>query len=126
MAWTLPSPRTPLALALQGGGAHGAFTWGVLDALLEDGRFDVRALSGTSAGAMNALALAHGLLQVQQVLGLEGVRRVVRERAVQLEVQVNDVQRQPRQQRIAQHSRGGAASHAVTGIDHDLEPAQLR
>ena len=62
MAWTLPSPRTPLALALQGGGAHGAFTWGVLDALLEDGRFDVRALSGTSAGAMNALALAHGLL----------------------------------------------------------------
>ena len=49
-------------LALQGGGAHGAFTWGVLDALLEDGRFDIEGVSGTSAGAMNALCLAHGLM----------------------------------------------------------------
>jgi NTE family protein len=48
-------------LALQGGGAHGAFTWGVLDRLLEDGRLDVEALSGTSAGAMNAVNLAEGL-----------------------------------------------------------------
>jgi len=51
----------PLSLALQGGGAHGAFTWGVLDALLERG-VDVAALSGASAGAMNAVVLAHGLL----------------------------------------------------------------
>ena len=51
---------TPISLALQGGGAHGAFTWGVLDALLEDGRFPVSAVSATSAGAMNAVALAHG------------------------------------------------------------------
>jgi NTE family protein len=51
-----------LNLALQGGGAHGAFTWGVLDALLEQGiRFD--GVSGTSAGAMNAVVLAHGLAQ---------------------------------------------------------------
>ena len=58
-------PRTsrPLNLALQGGGAHGAFTWGVLDALLEDGRLDFEGVSGTSAGAMNAVVLAHGLLQ---------------------------------------------------------------
>jgi NTE family protein len=63
MAWTLPYTRPPLGLALQGGGAHGAFTWGVLDALLEDGRFPIEAISGTSAGAMNALAVAHGLLQ---------------------------------------------------------------
>ncbi|WHZ12759.1 MAG: Ferredoxin reductase [Burkholderiaceae bacterium] len=48
-------------LALQGGGSHGAFTWGVLDALLEDGRVRFEGLSGTSAGAMNAAALAHGL-----------------------------------------------------------------
>lgn len=47
-------------LALQGGGAHGAFTWGVLDALLEDGRIAIAAISGTSAGAMNAVALADG------------------------------------------------------------------
>ena len=48
-------------LALQGGGSHGAFTWGVLDALLEDGRIDIEGISGTSAGAMNAVVLAHGL-----------------------------------------------------------------
>ncbi len=58
-----PKPlRKPIMLALQGGGAHGAFTWGVLDAFLEDGRLDVRAISGTSAGAMNAVVYAEGLL----------------------------------------------------------------
>ena len=49
-----------LNLALQGGGSHGAFTWGVLDALLEDGRTGFEGLSGTSAGAVNAIALASG------------------------------------------------------------------
>jgi NTE family protein len=49
-----------LNLALQGGGSHGAFTWGVLDALLEDGRVAPEGLSGTSAGAVNAVALASG------------------------------------------------------------------
>jgi NTE family protein len=48
-------------LALQGGGAHGAFTWGVLDHLLEDGRLTVEGISGTSAGAVNAVMLADGL-----------------------------------------------------------------
>ncbi len=47
-------------LALQGGGAHGAFTWGVLDALLEDGRIAFEGVSGNSAGAMNAVILADG------------------------------------------------------------------
>jgi len=54
---------TPINLALQGGGAFGAFTWGVLDRLLEDGRVAVNAISGTSAGAMNAAVLAYGLSQ---------------------------------------------------------------
>ncbi len=49
-----------LNLALQGGGAHGAFTWGVLDALLADPRLSFEGLSGTSAGAMNAVILAEG------------------------------------------------------------------
>ena len=49
-------------LALQGGGAHGAFTWGVLDGLLEDGRVCFEGVSGTSAGAMNAVVLANGLM----------------------------------------------------------------
>ena len=52
-------------LALQGGGAHGAFTWGVLDALLMDGRLRPSGISGTSAGAVNAVALAHGWAQAQ-------------------------------------------------------------
>src|SRR6516162_3442740 len=47
-------------LALQGGGAHGAFTWGVLDRLLEEPRLQIEGISGTSAGAMNAAVLAHG------------------------------------------------------------------
>ena len=52
--------RRKLNLALQGGGAHGAFTWGVLDCLLEDGRFEIDGISGTSAGAMNAVCMADG------------------------------------------------------------------
>jgi len=48
-------------LGLQGGGAHGAFTWGVLDYLLEDERIDIEGISGASAGAMNAVVLADGL-----------------------------------------------------------------
>jgi NTE family protein len=51
----------PINLALQGGGAHGAFTWGVLDLLLEDGRTEIEGISGASAGAMNAIMLADGL-----------------------------------------------------------------
>jgi NTE family protein len=55
--------RSPLNLALQGGGAHGAFTWGVLDALLEDSRVRFEGLSGSSAGAMNAVVLADGWMK---------------------------------------------------------------
>ncbi len=57
-------------LALQGGGAHGAFTWGVLDRILEDGRLEIDAITGASAGAMNAAVLADGLLRG----GPEGAR----------------------------------------------------
>ncbi|MBI3505810.1 MAG: patatin-like phospholipase family protein [Proteobacteria bacterium] len=54
-----PGPKR-LNLALQGGGSHGAFTWGVLDRLLEDDRLIIEAISGTSAGAMNAAVMAAG------------------------------------------------------------------
>jgi NTE family protein len=50
-------------LALQGGGAHGAFTWGVLDRLLEEDSLRIDGISGTSAGAMNAAVLAHGYIK---------------------------------------------------------------
>ena len=62
----MPNEFLRLNLALQGGGSHGAFTWGVLDALLEDGRLDFEGISGTSAGAMNAVALAQGFAQAAQ------------------------------------------------------------
>jgi NTE family protein len=64
----------PINLALQGGGAHGAFTWGVLDAILADERLEIRAISGTSAGAMNAVALAEGMATG----GREGARKQLR------------------------------------------------
>ena len=69
----MSAPRL-LNLALQGGGAHGAFTWGVLDALLEDGRVAFDGLSGTSAGAMNAVVMAQGWMDG----GREGARAALR------------------------------------------------
>lgn len=59
------SPKSPLLidLALQGGGSHGAFTWGVLDRLLEEPWLRIDAISGTSAGAMNAAVVADGWCQ---------------------------------------------------------------
>jgi NTE family protein len=56
-----PVAKKGINLALQGGGAHGAFTWGVLDYLLEDGRLSIEGISGASAGAMNAVMVADGL-----------------------------------------------------------------
>jgi NTE family protein len=55
--------RKRINLALQGGGAHGAFTWGVLDQVLSDGRLDIEGISGTSAGAINAALVADGLIR---------------------------------------------------------------
>ncbi len=62
-------------LALQGGGSHGAFTWGVLDYLLEDGRLSFEAMSATSAGSMNAAAFTYG----QSIGGHAGARAKLEE-----------------------------------------------
>ena len=62
--------RVLVDLALQGGGAHGAFTWGVLDRLLEEPSLRIEGISGTSAGAMNAAVLVAGLAAG----GAEGAR----------------------------------------------------
>ena len=58
-----PQHSVPIDLALQGGGSHGALAWGVIDRLLEEPRLKFTELSGTSAGAMNAVALASGFAQ---------------------------------------------------------------
>jgi NTE family protein len=60
-------------LALQGGGAHGAFGWGVLDKLAEDGRLDIEGLSASSSGSMNAAVYAYGRARA----GLEGAREAL-------------------------------------------------
>ena len=75
---TFPKPISPkfgpaipevkcVNLALQGGSAHGAFTWGVLDYLLEDGRLVIEGVSGTSAGALNAVICIDGLVRGGQL-----------------------------------------------------------
>ena len=62
-------------LALQGGGAHGAYTWGVLERLMGDRRLHIAGLSGTSAGAMNAVVMADGFIKDRR----EGAIRSIRE-----------------------------------------------
>src|ERR1043166_7519586 len=69
----IAKPMKQVALALQGGGSHGAFTWGVLDRLLQEDSLSIEAISGTSAGAMNAAALAYGLMTD----GREGARKTL-------------------------------------------------
>lgn len=72
---TRPQQRKPVLVdfALQGGGAHGAFTWGVLDRLLEEPWLEIDGISGTSAGAMNAAVLVHGHARA----GAEGAREAL-------------------------------------------------
>src|SRR5512144_3102784 len=69
----LAAPVKTINLALQGGGAHGAFTWGVLDRLLDEKQLAFEGLSATSAGAMNAAVFAYGLA----VDGREGARKAL-------------------------------------------------
>lgn len=70
-----PPRRRKIALALQGGGAHGALTWGILDRLLEEPSLEFIGASGTSAGAMNAILLADGMVRG----GPEQARRQLRQ-----------------------------------------------
>ncbi len=65
------TPSRRISLALQGGGAHGAFTWGVLDTLLGDSRVRFEGLSGSSASAMNAVDQANGWMHG----GRDGARK---------------------------------------------------
>ena len=68
-----PAAVKTVNFALQGGGAHGAFTWGVLDRILEEPRIAIEGISATSAGAMNAAVLAFGLT----IGGREGARNAL-------------------------------------------------
>jgi NTE family protein len=71
-------------LALQGGGTHGAFTWGVLERLLEDDRLDIDGVSGTSAGALNAAILVQGLAEGGREGAVRALGRLWRDVATRL------------------------------------------
>ena len=88
---TAPVKKKRINLALQGGGAHGAFTWGVLDAILADDRLEIAAISGASAGAMNAVVLADGMREG----GPAGARKQLEQfwRGVSLDGEMSDHQR---------------------------------
>lgn len=89
-------------LALQGGGAHGAFTWGVIDYLLEDDRVGIDGLSGASAGAINAVMLADGLARG----GRDEARKRLADfwRAASVDGGLSSVQRQVFDRLLTAHS----------------------
>lgn len=71
----MPARRKPkrVNLALQGGGSHGAYAWGVLDEFLADGRVEIDGISGTSAGSVNAVVYAYG----RMTGGIDGAREML-------------------------------------------------
>jgi len=115
----------PINLALQGGGAHGAFTWGVLDQLLEDGRVEIEGISGTSAGAVNAIMLADGLIRG----GPDEARRRLADfwRAVSVDGHLPDLQRSVIERLFPIVRREGLWVGAVARMlsPYDLNPLNL-
>lgn len=101
-----PKAEKAVSLALQGGGAHGAFTWGVLDALIEDGRLAFEAITGASAGSMNAVVMVDGW----QEGGPDGARRQLEVfwRKVSLDGGLTDMQRRIFDGFLGSWSRGGS------------------
>ena len=79
-----PVKARRINLALQGGGTHGAFTWGVLERLLEDDRLDIDGVSGTSAGGINAAILVQGLAEGGRQGAMRALERLWRDVALQL------------------------------------------
>ena len=119
--------RKPVNIALQGGGAHGAFAWGVLDRLLEDGRLDVEAVSATSAGAMNAVVMAYGV----SLGGAAGARDKLSEfwteisRAGELYSPVRTLPWEKWLQAYGFQSEFSPTYHAFQALTHLFSPYQL-
>jgi NTE family protein len=112
-----PHAEKAVSLALQGGGAHGAFTWGVLDAILEDGRLAIDAITGASAGAVNAVVLVQGWLEG----GSEGARNALETmwRRASVDGSLSVLQR-----RLLGRMLGLWSSRAYTTIARSLSPYQ--
>ncbi len=111
-------------LALQGGGSHGALTWGVLDRLLEDERLEIAEISGTSAGAMNAVVLADGLERG----GRDGARAALEEfwRAISRAALFSPLQRSPLDRMLGRWSLDMSPGYLFAeGMSRIFSPYQL-
>jgi NTE family protein len=119
----------PIDLALQGGGSHGAFTWGVLDRLLEEPRLHIAAISGTSAGAMNAAVLADGWIED----GVDGARAALEKywRAVSRATAFSALQRSPLDRLMGRWSLDTSPAYVAMDLmtrllsPYDLNPLAL-
>ncbi|MBM6579555.1 patatin-like phospholipase family protein [Microvirga sp. BT689] len=124
-----PNAEKLVSLALQGGGAHGAFTWGVLDQLLADGRLAIEAITGTSAGSMNAVVLFEGWLEG----GRDGAREQMRQfwKRVSLNGVLSPIQRSLFDRLLSFWSIGGSTSHlwfdawSRVASPYDLNPLDI-
>jgi len=120
--------RSPVLidLALQGGGSHGAFTWGVLDRLLEEPWLQVAGISGTSAGAMNAAVLAHGWSEGQAAGAREALERYWR--SVSRAAAFSPLQRSPLDRLLGRWSIDSSPAYIFTDLmsrvlsPYDLNP----
>jgi NTE family protein len=116
-------------LALQGGGSHGAFTWGVLDRLLEEPWLRIEAISGTSAGAMNAAVLVDGWMQG----GAEGARTALETywRQVSRAAAFSPVQRSPLDRLMGRWTLDTSPAYVIMNMmarmlsPYDLNPLGL-
>jgi NTE family protein len=112
-------PKTKkIAIGLQGGGSHGAFAWGVLDAILADERLEIIGLSGTSAGGMNAAAL----LQGYNKNGREGARSELRRFWKLVHSRSSNLPLQPNlyQSMVGSHSLRGSPIYAWMNMMRDF------
>ena len=128
---TTPKARAAVGvdLALQGGGSHGAFTWGVLDRLFEEPWLRVEAVSGTSAGAMNAALVAHGWGQN----GAQGARAALEHfwRQVGQMALFSPLQRSPLDRLLGRWSMGHSLAYVTMDLvsrvfsPYDLNPLKF-
>jgi len=124
-----PKAEKLVSLALQGGGAHGAFTWGVLDYILEDGRLAIEAITGSSAGAMNAVVMLEGWLEK----GPEGAREQLRQfwKRVSLDGDLSPIQRSLFDRFLSYWTPDGSAAHSWVNAwsrmasPYDLNPLDI-
>jgi NTE family protein len=120
----VPVDGRPISLALQGGGSHGALTWGVLDRLLEDPRLRIAEISGTSAGAMNAVVLADGFARA----GRRGARDSLRNfwKAVSDAARFSPIQRSPWDKLLGRYSMDHSPAYLfMEGLSRIWSPYDL-